>query len=310
MEASSGSGRRREHGGNRPTGEALKQLEQIRNKCRTEQERERARVSVSEPEARIMKHGDNAFAPSYNVQVSTEALSGVIVGMDLTQQADDSAALDPAMEEVKKNLGREAKQVVVDGGFTNQPTVEKMEARGIDFIGSLRDPKERSEAAMKSVGIDPNYAPHFFIFQPETNTLSCPAGKQLKYVRQSRKGDRRYRQYQANGAECRCCEHQPRCCPKSPSEGRTVSRLEQEAEVMARFRGKMASQEARAIYKQRGAVAEFPFAVLKERFGLRKFRVFGIGKARMEALWACLTHNLMIWNRIVRAAAAPVEQAA
>ena len=79
---------------------------------------------------------------------------------------------------------------------------------------------------------------------------------------------------------------------------------------MARFRGKMASQEARAIYKQRGAVAEFPFAVLKERFGLRKFRVFGIGKARMEALWACLTHNLMIWNRIVRAAAAPVEQAA
>jgi transposase len=288
--------------------EALRQLEQIQNKCRNEQERERARVSVSEPEARIMKHGDKAFAPSYNVQVSTEARSGVIVGVDLTQQADDSAALDAAMEEVKKNLGREPKQVVADGGYTNQSTVEKMEARGIDFIGSLRDPRERSEAAMKSVGIDPNYAPHFFIFHPEMNTLTCMAGKQLKYVRQSRKGDRRYRQYQADGADCSCCEHQPRCCPKSPSEGRTVSRLEQESEVMTRFRRKMASEEAQTIYKQRGAVAEFPFAVLKERFGLRKFRVFGIAKARMEATWACLAHNLMIWNRIVRAT--PATQAA
>ncbi|MGH9883102.1 MAG: transposase [Pyrinomonadaceae bacterium] len=184
-----------------------------------------------------------------------------------------------------------------------------MEAQGIDFIGSLRDPKERSEAAMKSVGIDPNFAPHFFIFQPETNTLNCPAGKSLKPVRQSRKRDRQYRQYQADGADCSSCEHQPRCCPKSGSEGRTVSWLEQEPEVMARFRGKMASEEAQTIYKQRGPVAEFPFAVLKERFGLRKFRVFGIEKARMEAVWACLAHNVMIWNRIVRAAT-PVVQAA
>ena len=281
--------------------QALQQLEQIKSKCRTEQERERARVSVSEPEARIMKHGDNAFAPSYNVQVTTEARGGVIVGVDLTQKAEDSAALDPAMDEVKKNLGCEPKQVVADGGFTNQQTVEKMDARGIDFIGSLRDPKERSEAAMKSVGIDPNYAPHFFILQPETDTLCCPAGKQLRSVRQSRKGDRRYRQYQADGADCSRCEHQPRCCPKSRSEGRTVSRLEQEPEVMARFRSKMASEEAQTIYGQRGAVAEFPFAVLKERFGLRKFRVFGMSKARTEAVWACLTHNLMIWCRVLGA---------
>lgn len=281
--------------------EALKQLEQIRNSCRTPEQRERARVSVSEPEARIMKHGDGAFAPSYNVQISTEARCGVIVGVDLTQKAEDSAALDAAMTEVKKNFGREPKQVIADGGFTNQQTVEKMEERGIDFIGSLRDPQERSEAAMKSAGIDPKYAPHFFILQPETDTLCCPAGKPLRYVRQSLKGDRRYRQYQADSADCSRCEHQPRCCPKSASEGRTVSRLEQEPEIMARFRSKMASEEAQAAYGQRGAIAEFPFAVLKERFGLRKFRVFGMIKARTEAVWACLTYNLMIWSRVLRA---------
>ena len=44
-------------------------------------------------------------------------------------------------------------------------------------------------------------------------------------------------------------------------------------------------------------MAEFPFAWIKEKFGLRKFRVFGKRKARTEAVWACLAYNAMIWMR-------------
>ena len=279
--------------------QALQQLEKVQQGRKSEQERKPARVSVSEPEARLMKHGDNAIAPSYNVQVSTDAKAGVIVGVDLTQHAEDSAELLAAMNQVHNNLGRDAQQVVADGGFTNRQTIEKMQERNIDFLGSLPDPRERSEAAMKSAGIDPQYAPHFFIWQPETNTLGCPAGKQLAYVGQSRKRGNHYRQYRAEGADCRSCPYQPRCCPRSPWKGRMVSRLESENEVVARFRSKMASEEAQQIYRQRGPVAEFPFAWIKDKFGMRKFRSFGIVKARTEAVWACLTHNAMIWHRLV-----------
>jgi hypothetical protein len=259
-------------------------LEKVRANKSGEAEKREARVSVTEPEARLMKHGDNAIAPSYNVQVSTDAAYGVIVGVDVNQSSDDAAGLDPAMDEVKRNLGREPVQVVADGGFTNRPTIEKMEARGIDFIGSLPDPKERSQAAMKSAGIDPGYAPHFFIFQPETNTLCCPAGRQLHYVRHSRKRGNDYKQYQSDGQDCQICSYQRQCCPRAPWKGRTVSRLEKEAEVMVQFRNKMASKPAQAIYRQRGAVAEFPFAWIKEKFRVRKFRVFGKQKARSEAV--------------------------
>jgi hypothetical protein len=246
-----------------------------------------------------MKHGDNAIAPSYNVQVTTDAKQGLIVGVALTQHAEDSAELVPAMNEVNKNLGRDPQQVVADGGFTNRQTIEKMEERNIDFIGSLPDPRERSEAAVKSAGIDPQYAPHFFILQPETNTMKCPAGKQLAYLGQSRKRGNHYRQYRAQGSDCQACAYQALCCPRSPWKGRTVSRLESEHAPVARFRAKMASEEARQIYRQRGQVAEFPFACIKEKFGLRKFRVFGMAKARTEAMWACLAHNAMIWQRLV-----------
>jgi transposase len=287
---------------------ALKELETIRQRQDSEDDHSRVRVSVSEPEARKMKHGDNAIVPSYNVQVSTDAKAGVIVGVDLIQDADDSAALDPAMEEIKQNLGRQPQQVVADGGYTNRQTIEKMEERRLDFIGSLADPKERSEAAMKSAGIDSNYAPHFFILQPETNTLECPAGKQLQYVGQSHKRGNRYRQYRANGEDCQFCSYQPQCCPRTPGKGRTVSRLEAETEVMVRFRTKMASEEAQNIYRQRSQVAEFPFAWIKEKFRVRKFRVFGMTKARTEAVWACLAYNVGIWTRLVWAK--PLEHAA
>src|SRR5262249_44658380 len=115
--------------------QAQKELQQIQQARKSEEERKQARVSLTEPEARMMKHGDQAIALSYNVQVSTEAKAGVIVGVDLTQSAEDSAALDPGMEEINKNLGLEPKQVVADGGFTNRQTIEDMQARNIDFIG-------------------------------------------------------------------------------------------------------------------------------------------------------------------------------
>ena len=65
----------------------------------------------------------------------------------------------------------------------------------------------------------------------------------------------------------------------------------------------MDSDEGRRIYRRRGAAAEFPFACLKERMRLRKFRLFGMVKAGMEALWASLAYNVMIWIRQVRGAA-------
>jgi transposase len=286
---------------------ALEQLEQIQAKINDAKQREKVRVSSTEAEARFMKHGDHAIAPSYNTQISTDADSGVIVGVQLSQSAEDSHGLKPAMEEIEHNLGRKPEQVVADGGFTNRESIQLMAEQEIDFYGSLPDPKERSEAAMKSHGIDPKYAPHFFILQPETRTAQCPAGKSMKYLRRHTKRGDSYESYRADGADCVSCAFQKQCCPKNAAQGRIVSFRGQEVEQIAQFRNKMASEEGQRIYKKRGPTAEFPFACIKERMKLRKFRVFGLAKARMEALWASLAHNVMIWIRATRAASSGVR---
>jgi len=61
----------------------------------------------------------------------------------------------------------------------------------------------------------------------------------------------------------------------------------------------MKEEAYRAIYRKRGEVAEFPNAWIKEKLGLRKFRVRSLVKAGSELLWACLTYNIMQWVRLV-----------
>jgi transposase len=282
------------------TESALKQLNKIQAKLTDAEQRDRVRVSLSEAEARKMKHGDHAIAPSYNAQVSTDADSGVIVGVHLSQSGEDSHGLKPAIEEIHNNLGRMPEQMVADGGFTNRESIQMMAEGEIDFYGSLRDPKERSEAAMKSCGIDPKFAPHFFILQAGTRTVQCPAGKQMKYLRRHQKRGDYYESYRASGADCVACAFQKQCCPGNAVKGRIVSFRDQEVKQIAEFRKKMASDEGQLIYKQRGAAAEFPFAWIKERMKLRKFRLFGLRKASIEVLWATLAYNVMIWIRARR----------
>lgn len=278
---------------------ALKELTALQEEKKSEEEKAAVRVSLNEPQARLMKHGDNAIAPSYNAQISTEAEHKVIVGAHLSQCSSDAQSLLPAVEEVVKNLEKKPEQVVVDGGYTNRDNIMQCAAQRIDLVGPLPDPKERSAAAMKALGIAPGFAPSDFHILDHGERLECPAGCQLQLLRQNRKRGDLYQQYQARGEDCAACRYQPQCCPGKPERGRTVSiRLEEQTDVAA-FRKKMEEPEYRTIYRKRGEVAEFPNAWIKEKLGLRKFRVRGLVKAGSELLWACLTYNIMQWVRLI-----------
>jgi len=278
--------------------EALKELEQIRKQKRGEKEKQEARVSLTEAEARVMKHADQGFHPSYNVQISTDADHKIIVGIQVNQCASDTPGLLEAIEQVEQNVEAKPQQVVVDAGYTSRENIVATADKGIELIGPVADKAGQTAAAMKAAGIDPAFGPAAFQKNEESNCLQCPAGNLLQYVRRSHKRGSEYRQYQACGSDCMACRFQAQCCPKNPTQGRTVSILMEKPEVIA-FQQRMKQPEAQKIYKRRGEVAEFANAWIKDKLGVRKFRVFGLAKAATEALWACLTYNVMQWIRLV-----------
>lgn len=271
---------------------ALTELEKIRAVKDGEQAKEQARASQTDPEARMMKQGNGGYSPSYNVQISTDAQAGAIVGVGTSQAGSDYGELEAAVERVEENLDK-PKQVVADGGFTSRSNIMAMEARGIDFIGSLQDPT----AARDRRGIDPAFGPDAFVYDPASNTYQCPAGKVLCFQEKRERPGRSEFRYSAPVQDCRGCVFKAKCCPENETRGRGIIRGVEHPAVVA-FRQKMEREESKAIYKQRAGIAEFPNAWIKEKLGLREFRCRGLSKVSMEALWACLTYNIQLWIRL------------
>jgi len=64
-----------------------------------------ARVSTTDPEARVMKMPDGGFRPAYNVQLVTDVGSRVIVGALVTNEGTDSRSLVPGLDDVLRRAG-------------------------------------------------------------------------------------------------------------------------------------------------------------------------------------------------------------
>jgi len=252
------------------------------------------RVSETDPEARIMKQSGGGCAPSHNLQISTDAAHSLIVGVGVTQSANDEGQLLPALDEVQRNLGRLPRQVVVDAGFTTKETILEMAERQVDFLGSTVEAEKRSRPGP---GVAAAFGAEAFVYQAECDNYRCPAGKELpcRGLHRTRRVGVVYHVYSARTADCRGCVFRPKCC--AGASPRRIFRV-QDAPVVEAFKAKMQTAGAQAILRLRGAVAEFPHAWLKAKIGLRQFRVRGLKKVRCEALWACLAYNLAQWVRL------------
>src|SRR6202171_1343912 len=116
---------------------ALEELQKLQARKSGEKAKSETRVSTSDPQARVMKQSDGGLALSYNAQISTDAAHGLIVGVSVTQEANDSAQLLPAVERIENQLKQKPQQMVADGGYTTRDNIEKMAGREIDFLGSM-----------------------------------------------------------------------------------------------------------------------------------------------------------------------------
>jgi transposase len=276
--------------------EALRVLEQIEASRSKASEKERARASSTDPEARVMLQAKGAYGPSYNVQISTDAQAKIIVGVGVTQAPTDAAELESAVDRVEANLGERPKQMVVDAGFTNQATMEAMSEKKVDLIGALPERSGVVPKRLQERGVRLEFYPQAFEYDASADSYRCPAGKVLLYETQERQGASLRHRYRARALECRGCAFQAKCCPGT-KRGRSLVRSEATPEMVA-FQAKMEAPEAQAIYKQRAGVAEFPNAWIKDKIGLRQFRLRGLVKVALEALWACLTYNICQWIRL------------
>jgi transposase len=262
-------------------------------------EKSQQRVSTSEPEARKMKQADGGWSPSYNMQVSTEAQSRIIVAIGLTTEVNDTQQLTPALERMKQTCGKLPQQVIADNGYVTRESVEQSTAQKVVLIAPWKEAQSREAGACQRNGIAPEFAPSAFRSQRGGKKLTCPAGKTLVVVGQKKFHGVMNNVFQAAAKDCRRCRLREQCCGKR--EGPREVRRPVESAAMTAYLSRMKRPEVKEQYQKRSEIAEFPHMWVKAVKGWRRFSVRGVVKAGMEAIWVALAYNVAQWMRLRKA---------
>jgi transposase len=101
------------------------------------------RVSVTDPDARVMKMGDGGFRPALNVQFGTTTdQARVIVGVDVINRGSDAGQSTPMIDQVEQRTGVQPAEVLVDGGYAQHDAIDEAAARQVIPYAPVPKPRK------------------------------------------------------------------------------------------------------------------------------------------------------------------------
>jgi transposase len=113
-----------------------------------------ARVSTTDPDARVMKMADNGYRPAYNVQFATDHDSDLIVGLAVTNACSDQQELVPMLTQLEARVGV-PDTLLVDGGYVAHAAIDDATARGVRVLA----PVPRQRRSTEPVPVQPTDSP-------------------------------------------------------------------------------------------------------------------------------------------------------
>ena len=262
------------------------------------------RLTVTDPDAPLMRQKDGSFAPGVNVQAVVDLDTGAVLHAEVVGGGGDGGQLEPQVEAALgalKDLGAGPQEpgrqgVAADGAYHDTLQLDALEKRGV----RCHVPDNR-RTGRSAPGVAPEYAGRHFTHDGQTDTMTCPMAQPLRPRKLNE--DETAMTYQAKACTCRACPEKPRCCPKSKG-GRSVNRALY-AERLGTVAERLITGEGRRMMRARSVSCEGAFARMAGLLHWRRCRMWGRAGAQAELLWRQLTHNLMlltgIWKPLVLA---------
>jgi transposase len=274
---------------------ALKEMDALEAR-KAPSERAAVRVSESEPEARKMKESGGGFHPGYNMQVSTEEQSRIIVSVGLTNDTNDLHQLLPALDRIEESGLPMPQTVIADNGYATRDNVEQTAQRGVELVAPWKEDTARQAGACARNGIAEEFAAAAFQPQARGQELLCPDGKTLVVIQQKKHHGIQKVVFQAQAQDCASCQFRAQCCGNGGGPRRVEVPVE--SKPMRDYLARMKRRAVKKLYQKRCEIAEFPHLWIKGVQRFRRFSVRGIVKAGTEALWMALAYNVTQWIRV------------
>lgn len=283
-----------------------------------------AQIPKTDPDSRILPNKEGGYAPNFTPMATTESTGGLIVHADVMIGNVEHDQLGGIIDVIQEDFDAEVERVLADSAYTNGANLSLAEEKEIELIGPIAEKKHVDNPAVRE---DPSQAvsaedidklpirpqtkrfdKSAFVFDEEANVYYCPAGKRLEHCKTERTR-------QADGtilrkevytcAVCAGCPLASRCRKDPESKGgRKVSADEHEP-ARRRHRERMKQAASQEAYSRRHHAGEYPFAVIKHRFDMRRFLLRGIEGVGQEWLWGASGFNLLklmnVWGTLCAA---------
>lgn len=89
------------------------------------------RCSTTDAEARVMRMADGGWRPAYNVQLTGDLDSGVIVSVGIDTTGSDGGLMAPAAEDVERRYVHQPVRWLADGGFAVLDDILALARKGV-----------------------------------------------------------------------------------------------------------------------------------------------------------------------------------
>ena len=248
------------------------------------------KINISEPEARNMnKVNGNQKLPAYNVQLSVDTHTQLIVANETVQDTNDFDQLSQQHQNVEDNVGCDQdRSYIYDAGYHNFEQLEFVYTNHVNAY--VASPRKENETDL-SPDEKKNFDRTDFVYHHEKDYYECPGGQKLFYEKDYQKNNKwSGRVYKSDA--CPTCSHSNECLSlNKKTKYRRIRREHREfyAEWMLE-KGK--TDQAKNMQKLRSTSVEPVFGNLKANLGFRRFRLRGDRMVNGEFNLMCIAHNL------------------
>jgi transposase len=125
------------------------QARRAKTHAKEEAEKGEPRVSVSDPEARLMRLADGAVAPAWNVQVATA--DGFVMAIDPTDRRKDSGLAPGVVEKIAERCGQVPQRLLADTTAMTREDIVKLAERYPNMTVYSPPPPERTDVTAETL---------------------------------------------------------------------------------------------------------------------------------------------------------------
>lgn len=231
--------------------------------------------STTDPDASVHRQGDGRSKLKYKIHRGVDGANEVITATTVTSgSVNEAHLLEKLLIDHESKTGRHPEICIADSKYG---IIENyLTCNDLNVKSHFESFEKVHRGSGRQKGIFPK---EDFIYNPETDTFTCPAGNELRRRRFSEQ--RKQWEYTASGKKCRECSLKSHCT-RSKS-GRSIKRHERQ-DALYKMLTLSESEESQRDIKTRQHLMERSFA--------RSCR-FGFKRARWRRLWRVTIHELL-----------------